>query len=73
MWMMSLPPSLRPQLVAERDGRVTLRLSSAAEVESALAACREAGVGIDELEVGHADLEDVFLQLMHDDRARVAA
>jgi ABC-2 type transport system ATP-binding protein len=69
----ALPPSLRPQVVAERDGRVTLRLSSAAEVESALAACREAGVGIDELEVGHADLEDVFLQLMHDDRARVAA
>jgi ABC-2 type transport system ATP-binding protein len=69
----ALPPSLRPQVVAERDGRITLRLSSAAEVESALAACRQAGVGIDELEVGHADLEDVFLQLMHDDRARVAA
>jgi ABC-2 type transport system ATP-binding protein len=69
----ALPPMLRPQVVAERDGRITLRLSSAAEVESALAACREAGVGIDELEVGHADLEDVFLQLMHDDRARVAA
>jgi ABC-2 type transport system ATP-binding protein len=69
----ALPPMLRPQVVAERDGRITLRLSSAAEVESALAACRQAGVGIDELEVGHADLEDVFLQLMHDDRARVAA
>ena len=69
----ALPPSLRPQVVAERDGRITLRLSSAAEVESALAACRQAGVGIEELEVGHADLEDVFLQLMHDDRARVAA
>ena len=69
----ALPLALRPQVVAERDGRITLRLSSAAEVESALAACRQAGVGIDELEVGHADLEDVFLQLMHDDRARVAA
>jgi hypothetical protein len=28
---------------------------------------------IDELEVGHADLEDVFLQLMQDERAGAAA
>ena len=68
-----LPAALRPQVVAERDGRVTLRLSGAAEVESVLAACRQAGTGIDELEVGHADLEDVFLQLMQDDRQRSAA
>jgi ABC-2 type transport system ATP-binding protein len=68
-----LPAALRPQVVAERDGRVTLRLSGAADVESVLAACRQAGTGIEELEVGHADLEDVFLQLMHDDRLRSAA
>ncbi|MFN9807628.1 MAG: ABC transporter ATP-binding protein [Betaproteobacteria bacterium] len=68
-----LPAALRPQVVAERDGRVTLRLSGAADVESVLAACRQAGTGIEELEVGHADLEDVFLQLRPDDRLRSAA
>jgi hypothetical protein len=28
---------------------------------------------VEEIEVGHADLEDVFLQLMQDERAKVAA
>ena len=51
--------------VIERDGdHVVLRLANVAEVEQTLAAIRTAGVVVEELEVGHADLEDVFLQLM---------
>ena len=57
--------SLQQQLVEIRDERVVLRLGEPANVEAVLAACREAGVAIDEIEVGHADLEDVFLQLMN--------
>jgi len=68
-----LPAELREQVIDEKAGRVTLRLAQPGEVEAVLAACRAAGVGVEEIEVGHADLEDVFLQLMQDERARAAA
>ncbi len=68
-----LPPALRAQAIEQGDGRVRLRVASAADVEGVLAACREAGAQIDEVEVGHADLEDVFMQLMAGDRQKVAA
>ena len=67
------PPALRRRATEQGDGRLKLRVASAAEVEGVLAACREAGAAIDEVEVGHADLEDVFMQLMAGDRARAAA
>jgi ABC-2 type transport system ATP-binding protein len=60
----ALPPALRRQVIGERDGRIMLRLDNPAEVEHVLGACRVAGTTIEEIEVGHADLEDVFLQLM---------
>ncbi len=68
-----LPPALRAQAIEQGDGRVRLRVASAADVEGVLAACREAGATVDEVEVGHADLEDVFMQLMAGDRQKVAA
>jgi ABC-2 type transport system ATP-binding protein len=68
-----VPPALRDKATEQGDGRVTLRVAAAADVEGVLAACREAGAAIDEVEVGHADLEDVFMQLMAGDRERVAA
>jgi len=60
----ALPEPLRARVIEESTSRVTLRLGTASEVESVLATCRAAGCIIDELDVGHADLEDVFLQLM---------
>jgi ABC-2 type transport system ATP-binding protein len=68
-----LPAALRARAVEQGDGRWRLRVDSAAEVEGVLAACREAGSPIDEVEVGHADLEDVFVQMMGADREKVAA
>jgi len=68
-----LPPSLRTQAVEQADGRVAIKVTDAAAVEGVLAACREAGARIEELEVGHADLEDVFLQLMADKGQRTTA
>ncbi|MFZ5541795.1 MAG: ABC transporter ATP-binding protein [Pseudomonadota bacterium] len=68
-----LPASLEPAVIERDDGHAVLRLARVEEVESALAALRIAGVAIEDLEVGHADLEDVFLQLMADDRQRMAA
>jgi ABC-2 type transport system ATP-binding protein len=69
----TIPPSLKAQPLDDGSGRFVIRLAAPAEVESALAACRQAGCQIEDLEVGRADLEDVFLQLMSDGHQRKAA
>ena len=59
----ALPPALAAQ--ARVTGRIVeLPAPMAAEVEHHLAALREAGVRIEDLEIRKADLEDVFIQLM---------
>jgi ABC-2 type transport system ATP-binding protein len=45
--------------------RVSIRLSSVAEVEPILALCRTEGASVDQIELLGADLEDVFVQIMH--------
>ena len=51
--------------LARVTGRIVqVKAHDAAEVESLLAALREAGVPVEDLEIGRADLEDVFLQIM---------
>jgi ABC-2 type transport system ATP-binding protein len=69
----ALPTSLRALVVEEAGDHFVLRVSQPAEVESVLATCRAEGCPIDELEVGHADLEDVFLQVMSDAGEKRAA
>ncbi len=50
---------------ARVTGRVVqVSTHDAAEVESVLARLREAGVRIEDIEIGRADLEDVFLEIM---------
>ncbi len=59
----ALPPALRAQ--ARVTGRIAqLKAHDAAEVEQLLATLREAGVRVEDLEIGRADLEDVFVQIM---------
>ena len=63
-----LPPD-----IAER-ARVTGRIvqvtaHDAAEVEATLATLRAAGVPVEDLEIGRADLEDVFLEIMQQGEA----
>jgi ABC-2 type transport system ATP-binding protein len=57
-----------PQAIAANarvTGRIVqLKAHDAAEVEQQLAALRHAGVPIEDLEIGRADLEDVFLDIM---------
>jgi ABC-2 type transport system ATP-binding protein len=58
-----LPPAVAA--LARITGRtVQAKAHDAAEVESLLAALRTAGVKIEDLEIGRADLEDVFLDLV---------
>jgi ABC-2 type transport system ATP-binding protein len=60
------PASVLTHKIDERDGLLTLRLAHSTDVGRVLADCAAAGCGVEELEVGHADLEDVFLQLVSD-------
>lgn len=59
----ALPPALAAH--ARVTGRIVqLRAHDAGEVERVLAALRTAGVKAEDLEIGRADLEDVFLEIM---------
>ncbi len=59
----TLPPEVAA--VARVTGRsVQLKAHDAAEVEVQLARLRAGGVKVDDLEIGRADLEDVFLEIM---------
>jgi len=59
-----LPSALAAR--ARVTGRIAqLQAHDATEVEALLAALRAAGVRVEDLEIGRADLEDVFLEIMH--------
>jgi ABC-2 type transport system ATP-binding protein len=66
-----------PAAVALRSritGRIAqVRAHDAAEVEHLLAQLRTAGVRVEDLEIGRADLEDVFLEIMSGAREAAAA
>jgi ABC-2 type transport system ATP-binding protein len=65
----ALPESLKPLLTlgsgTEGGERLRLRLTSYDQTADILATVRAAGLTVEELEVQRADLEDVFLQVMH--------
>jgi ABC-2 type transport system ATP-binding protein len=65
-----LPASLEP-LVIEAPGRdrIALRVDRYDAVEPMLGALREAGCRIEEMELLHADLEEVFVSIMRESRA----
>jgi ABC-2 type transport system ATP-binding protein len=59
----TLPEALAPQ--SRVTGRIVqLKARDAADVERLLSALRLANVRIEDLEIGRADLEDVFLEIM---------
>ncbi|MBL8361386.1 MAG: ABC transporter ATP-binding protein [Rubrivivax sp.] len=59
----ALPSTLAP--LARVTGRIVqLKAHDAAEVEAHLATLRQAAVRVEDLEIGRADLEDVFLEIM---------
>ena len=63
----TLPPSLQSRLIPAPvgDTRLHLEIGRYEEVESILAVLREAGCVIDEMEIAHTDLEDVFVKMMN--------
>jgi ABC-2 type transport system ATP-binding protein len=61
----ALPAALAPR--ARVTGRIVqLKAHDAAEVEHLLAALRQGQVPVEDLEIGRADLEDVFLEIMQE-------
>jgi ABC-2 type transport system ATP-binding protein len=65
----ALPAQLAAR--ARVTGRIAqLQAHDAAEVETLLAALREARVRVEDLEIGRADLEDVFVEIMSGARAQ---
>ncbi|HOX67003.1 MAG TPA: ABC transporter ATP-binding protein [Burkholderiaceae bacterium] len=67
-----LPPALLAQ--ARVTGRIVqIKTRNAAEVEKVLATLRSAGAQPEDLEIGRADLEDVFLEIMQGEPLQGAA
>ena len=61
----TLPPAVAA--LARVTGRIVqVKAHDAAEVESMLATLRAANVKVEDLEIGRADLEDVFLEIMQE-------
>ena len=64
----SLPPSLAHLVShpenASPEGQYTLRVNHHDEVEPMLAALRNSGAKLEDLQLHQADLEDVFIQIM---------
>jgi ABC-2 type transport system ATP-binding protein len=60
-----VPTSLAGMLVGEEGDSRILALERFAQVEALLAELRLGGIEVQELEVMQADLEDVFVQMMH--------
>ncbi len=59
----ALPPALLAQ--SRVTGRIVqVKAHDAAEVETLLTTLRSSGVKVEDLEIGRADLEDVFLEIM---------
>ncbi|MEY8874919.1 MAG: ABC transporter ATP-binding protein [Leptothrix sp. (in: b-proteobacteria)] len=68
----ALPPALAAQ--SRVTGRIAqIKTRDASEVEAVLAQLRAASVKVEDLEIGRADLEDVFLEIMQGADASAAA
>lgn len=59
-----LPEALLSRLTGRNGTRFVLDLPDYAELESILACLREAGIGVRDMTVSQADLEEVFLKVM---------
>jgi ABC-2 type transport system ATP-binding protein len=65
-----LPAALIDQ--AQVTGRrVQIKVRDAADLERVLATLREGGCQVEDIEIGRADLEDVFLEIMNESEAAV--
>jgi ABC-2 type transport system ATP-binding protein len=60
-----LPASLEPRVISREGRRFVLDLPDYGELEAILASLREAGLAVLDMSLAQADLEEVFLKIMH--------
>lgn len=60
----SLPESLQPLLICERDGGFELKLADCKDLEGVLSELRHHDLQLRDIEVGKADLETIFVDMM---------
>ncbi|HEX4333636.1 MAG TPA: ABC transporter ATP-binding protein [Usitatibacter sp.] len=60
----ALPPSLAASATREPSGAWRIPIADVAHVEQALRALREAGAGVESIEVAEPELEEVFVKIM---------
>jgi len=60
-----LPASLQHRLIGREGQRFILDLPDYGDLEAILAGLRAAGIGIRDMSLAQADLEEVFLKIMH--------
>ncbi len=65
-----LPDALLAKATHDQNGHYRFKLDDYADVEITLAALRNAGCRILEMEVAHPDLEEVFVNIMHSEATR---
>ena len=63
----SVPAEWRPRVLREEGGVIFVGLDRYADLEGLLGSLRREGIAIRELALQEADLEDVFLHIMHGD------
>ena len=60
----TLPDAIKPMVVSHADGGCRLALKDYVQLEDIMAAIRNAGIKVQEMEVMQPDLEEVFVQIM---------
>ena len=60
-----MPEAMMALVASSAGGRYTMKLRDYAQIEGVLSGLREARCQIDEMEIEQADLEDVFVSIMH--------
>jgi len=60
----TLPEAVKPLVVSHADGGCRLALDDYLQLEQIMAAIRQAGITVQEMEVVQPDLEEVFVQIM---------
>jgi ABC-2 type transport system ATP-binding protein len=60
----SLPDAVKPLVLSHADGGCRLALDDYLQLEPIMAAIRQAGITVQEMEVVQPDLEEVFVQIM---------
>ncbi|MCB1948589.1 MAG: ABC transporter ATP-binding protein [Burkholderiales bacterium] len=67
----TLPPILQEKQTGYRNGCIELKIDNYTQIEFVLAQLRQEGIQIQEMQLLQPDLEDVFVNLMHNPQSQI--